>query len=372
MSGEQKKAKLQRAEAAKVLRPILIISRRNIRERSLFLSRLLLGLVDESIPLALVSPRGWVIDPGIPPTVNVINYPDINLPFINRSIAGNLAKKLTDFKPTVIHCLCESKARLAKRLAEQLNLPYILTIDSPVSRMNRLHLSSNHLVAVTAPSKKIAGQAARRYPKYAEKIEQVNIGVFLNEENNRLRELNRVVVMITSAPFRKAEKLKNLLAALRRLAIDGFDFILVIVGGGRAERKLRKSITDLGLSQKVTIVSDLLPARSVLAAGDIFIKITQSHSFDPLLLEAMASGLAVASCEDKVNDLVIDDETAVVFNVNDELSIYEALRNLLARPDESTKLARQAFKYLKENNSVSGMISALLQLYRSGQNQFKN
>lgn len=376
MDEEQQKPQFRESEVEKISRPVLIISEKNIREHSQYLSRLLVGLVDKSVSVALLSPRGWLIEPHAPPTVEIVNYPSLSFPFLNHRIAGGMAERLADFKPTILHCLCESKGGLVKSLAELLNLPYILSVNSLLGRMTHLHLSSKHLVFVTAPSKSIASQIARRYPKQADKIQQVNIGVFLNEQQIPLENLAGPVVMIIpmniGATYRKTEQFENLLAALRRLAIDNFDFILVIISSGRGERKLRKLIADSGLTQKVTIVPELLPLRSVLAAGDIFIKIIQTYSFDPLLLEAMGSGLIVASCEDELNELVISDETAVVFDINDELSIYESLRRLLSRPEESRKLAQRALKYLKENNSVSGMISTFLGLYRSAQSSFES
>ena len=173
--------------------------------------------------------------------------------------------------------------------------------------------------------------------------------------------------MVTAHPLNNVDEFENLFGAVRHLAIDGYEFMFVVMGGGRAERRLRKLLAALGLSQIVTIVSRLEPWRSILAAGDIFIQPQPSDAFNPLLLEAMSVGTAVAGCKGGVDDLIIEDETAVVFDPNDELSIYGSLQRLFDRQEWARQLAKGAQEYLRENHSVSRMISSVLQVYREVQ-----
>ena len=160
------------------------------------------------------------------------------------------------------------------------------------------------------------------------------------------------------------DELESLLAAVRHLAIDGHEFMMIIMGSERAEKQLWKLLATLGLSQMVTIVPKLKQWRSVLAAGDIFIQPRPNKSFNPFLLEAMSVGAVVAGCQGGVDDLIIDDETCVVFDPDDELSIYGCLQRLFDRRELAVKLARHAQEHLRQNHSVSAMITAMIQLYR--------
>jgi len=74
--------------------------------------------------------------------------------------------------------------------------------------------------------------------------------------------------------------------------------------------------------------------------------------------------LAVAACKGGVDDFIIADRTAVVFNPNDEISIRGALQRLLDRKEFARQIARNAQQNLRENHSVSKMISSILQIYR--------
>ena len=93
-------------------------------------------------------------------------------------------------------------------------------------------------------------------------------------------------------------------------------------------------------------------------------------AFNPLLLEAMSAGATVAGCKGGVEDLIIKGQTAVVFDPDDELSIYGSLQQLLNKREMARQLARGAQEHLRENYTVSKMVSSILQTYSEAQNQF--
>jgi glycosyltransferase involved in cell wall biosynthesis len=119
----------------------------------------------------------------------------------------------------------------------------------------------------------------------------------------------------------------------------------------------------LDLLQVVTIVPRKMPWRSILASGDIFVRPGPDNAFDPLLLGAMSVGTAVAGCRGGVDDLLIEDQTAVIFDSKDELSIMRTLQKLLDRHEFARKIAKNAQEYIKKNHSVSNMISSIFRIY---------
>ena len=78
----------------------------------------------------------------------------------------------------------------------------------------------------------------------------------------------------------------------------------------------------------------------------------------------MSVGSAVAASKGGVDDLIIEDKTALTFNPDDQLSIYNCLKRLFDRPDEARRLAESAQQHLRQNHHVSGMVSAVISLYR--------
>jgi glycosyltransferase involved in cell wall biosynthesis len=81
----------------------------------------------------------------------------------------------------------------------------------------------------------------------------------------------------------------------------------------------------------------------------------------------MSVGSAIAGCRGGVDDLIIEDETAVVFDSNDELSIMRTLQRLLDRHEFARQIAGTAQQYVRENHTVSRMISTILGIYDEAQ-----
>ncbi len=349
------------------LRVALIASQRTICEYSMFLERLLVGLADESVPVALVYPQGGRPDAVFTGTAEVISHPVFDLPLMGHLNARLLAERLGKFKPTVLHCLCERQALLAAQLARRLDVPCLVTVNSLQRRWSRLAVALAHCKRIVVPARSIADNLAGLYPRLAHLIQRINIGTFVAESSGCFSRPSPLATIVMAHPLDKADEFENLFSVVRHLLIDGYEFMMVVVGGGRAERHLWKLLAALGLLPMVTLVPRLLPWRPVLASGDLFIRPRPSRSFDPVLLEAMGVGTAVAGCRGGVDDLIVENETAVVFDPDDEQSIMRTLQQLLNRRELACQIARSAQNYLRQNHTVSRMIADIFQAYQEAQ-----
>jgi len=355
----------------KSFRLALIASEQTVSEYSIFLEHLLVGLADESIPVALVRPLAPDADSVFTGAAKVITHPVFEVPLTGHLNRRLLIERLAKFKPTILHCLCESKALLTKRLTRRLGLPYVLTVNSLPKSLLQFSISSRRCAKIITPAKSIAADIVGAYPRFADRVEQINVGTFVAKGNECFSGPSGLATIVMAHPLDNADNFENLFRALRHLMLDGYEFMMVVTGGGQAEGQLRKLLTALGLSQTVTIVPRLRPWRSVLATGDIFIQPQPASAFNPLLLEVMSIGSAVAACQGGVDDLIIAEQTAVVFDPNDELSIVGTLQRLLDGHDFARKIAKSAQEHLRQNHTVSKMISDTLQTYHEAQQWLK-
>ena len=353
----------------KTLRPALIASSRAISDYWQFLEHLLVGLADESIPAALVCSSDKAAEAIVWPGIEVIKYPVYELPFMGRYNKRLLLDKLEEFQPTVLHGMCEKEAGLIRQLARELGLPYVLTLNSLARRWDQLAMSKSRLAKIVVPTMSIAQSVEKFYPNFSRRVEHVNKGTFTSDATACFSVAGRLPSIITSAVTDNGGEFDNLLKALKRLAMAKYEFLLVIIGGGRTEEQLRKQINKLDLVQKVTIAPKVEPHRLVLSAGDIFVQAQPSDSFNPMLLEAMSVGTAVAACKGGVDDLIIEGKTAAVFNPKDELSVFNCLQKLLDSRESAKQLAKSAQQYLRENYTVSNMVKSTLRIYREAQHK---
>jgi glycosyltransferase involved in cell wall biosynthesis len=363
MTNGQRKDPISQKSASRSLRVALIASEHTIREYSMFLQHLLVGLADESMPVALVCPPQFDPASVFTGAAEVISHPAFNLPLMGHINIRLLTERLAKFEPAIIHCLCESKASLTSQLAYRLDLPYVLMVNSLQKWWKRLSVSSQYCARIVVPAKSLAENMMSFHPDVADRIQQINIGTFAARSSGCFSDPSRLVSMVIDGPVKKVDDIEILLNVTRHLMIDGYEFMAVIAGGERAARQMWKLLDALGLLRIVTIMPRQLPLRPVLAAADIFIQPQPNYAFNPVLLEAMSVGAAVAGCTGGVDDLIIEDRTAVVFDPNDEMSIMRTLKRLLDRREFARQIAANAQQYLKENYSVGKMIAATLKMY---------
>ncbi len=358
------------AGVRKSLRLALIVSTRNIVEHTPLVRHLLVGLADESIPVALVCPPGHEMESVVPVPAALLTHPLVDLPFMQHLGIDRLVAQLEKFRPTVLHCLCESRAGLTRRLARQLDLPYVLMINSLVRRRHRPPISSHLCARIVVPAETIRASAAKALGRYADRIRQINIGTFVETSTVCFTNPARLPSIVLAHPFLRASDFEMFFRAIKALLTDGREFMVVVMGAGPAEHALRRLLVALDLADVVTIVPILDPWRSVIGAGDIFVQPQPLQAFSIFLLEAMAAGTAVAACWGGVDDLIIPNQTAVVFEQDNESSIRQALMQLLDGHDFARRLAATAQEHVRARHSVSAMLSGLLDTYVEVQERF--
>ncbi len=354
------------------IRPIVIASQRNVMEDVAFLRRLLVGLANESIVPIVVCPSGtekyWT--PSVP--AHLLTHPVLNWPLVNSLGFETLVSQTERHRPTVIHCLCQSRASLACRLAQRLDIPYVQALHMFLDRRRSLTISAQHCTSIVVPAETIRAGVTQLLRPLSRRIKRINVGAFVRSEPICFSDADHLTSLIVAPPVKTLAGYDNLFEAIRILIGQGYEFMTVVIGGGRVEHQLRKMLTDRGLRQVVMVVPPLDPWRSVLVAGDIFIQPQPNRAFSACLLEAMSVGTAVMACKGGVDDLIIHNETALVFDPEDESSTRQTLKRFLDEPEFARRLAGQAQSYLKKHHSVTGMISATLAVYTEAQRQYNH
>ncbi|HEG42552.1 MAG TPA: glycosyltransferase [Phycisphaerales bacterium] len=346
------------------VRPVLLADRRTLRYYSTSLRHIFAGMSEELCQCALVCPPDVDAESVACMPTEIIPYPVFKSRMFwfqnRRAVLDEIGK----FKPTVLHCLSAKQMRLTEYLAGQLGVPYVVSFNS--AAISRLGLAtSRNCAAMIASSGTIAKKLTKISRRRADRIHQINIGTFVEDTCACFSVGGRVMSMVVAQRLENAFEFEPLLNAVRHLVIDGYEFVLAIIGKGPAERGIHKMIKELGISHSVTVVPAIEPMQSVFAGADIFIQPHISMSFNPYLLDAMSVGMVVASCRAGIEDFLVEGETAVFFETDDELSIYSCLQKLMDKREVARQIAMGAQSRLRKNHSVSKMVSSLLEIYRS-------
>ncbi len=353
----------------KALRPVLIASPQTMSEYAPFLRRLLVGLADESISAALICPPDGGVESVIPAPVEVLNYPSIDLPLMEHVGLETLATQLERFKPTMLHCLCESRASLTRRLARRLDIPYVLAINSLPGKVRRLSISPERCAKIIVPTDTIASSIVRSYSHLANRVKRIHMGTFAGSHPVCFPDTSRLSSIVVAHRLDHVSDFQALLSAAKVLFAEGREFVMAIMGSGRAEHRLRTALAEHGLTSVTTIVPMLDPWRSVLAAGDIFVHLRPEPAFSGFLLEAMGLGAAVVACKGGVDDLILHEKTALLYEPKNATSLRQALVRLLDDHEYARQLAGSTQAHVRREYSVGNMISATLDTYVEIQRQ---
>lgn len=343
------------------IRPVVLADDWVIRFYGSFIRRLLVSLTGDAYAAALVGPEGQDTHNILHPSVDYILHPEIRfwpLAYKNRPI---LLDKIMPFKPTLLHSFWPGDRKLAQFLSEALELPVVTTVFEAVSPKVARRFSET---TVFAASSEPIYQSLIAAGIQADRVVRVPLGTFVDEATVCFDQPGQMPSIVICESLVNAHDYEPLFLACRHLLADGFDFSVAVMGEGVAERAVRRLIKQLGLTSAITVVPPLRPVRPVFEGMDVFLHLKDRKRCNLALLEAMSVGLVVAGCPDATMGLLRDNETAVIFDPSDEMSVYQGLRRVLSEPALGRKLAENARLYLQEHHSVSGMIEGCLEVYK--------
>jgi glycosyltransferase involved in cell wall biosynthesis len=349
------------------IRPVFLLDKSVFLSYAAYIRRILVALIGPAQASALVCPSGLDSQAVLCPSVEQIEHPALQLPIFWNQNRKILIERLLRFKPTILHAFSPQQAHLAKWLADQLQLPYVVTEHEMPSRRLCLNHSKHHAAKIIAPSKPIADHLSEKCPSLKSQIKKINIGCFVEDQCSCFSRGENVASLIAVHPLNSLKLFVPFLNAVRHLVLDGLEVMIGLMGTGKAERAIRAHIRKLGLTSVITVIPPIRPMHQILSGADIFVHLSDSGSFDAQLLEAMAVGLAVAGSPETTSGLLHDDQTAAFWDARDELNIYGCLKRMLGQREKSRQLAKNAQAHLRAHHSVNRMVEKLTATYIEAQ-----
>lgn len=358
-------------ENAGTARPVIIVDRRSLRHYLTPLRHLLVGLTTQAYPTMLICPYDADAEAMIGAPVSQIRYPILKVPVLNSWGKASVLDKLRKFKPTVIHCFSARRIGFTRYLARQLNIPYVITADLFHKPLLHTFIFRRQCESVITFSKSVYERLHARHGRLGKLVRLVNPGTFVEDTCACFSQSRHIASLVVSQKLTNPFEFELFLDAVKHLAIDGYEFMVAIIGKGPAERDIHRTIEKLGLSQIVTVVPPMQPLRAIFAGADIFVCLEYTPGLNSRLFDAMSVGMAVAASRENAGDLLVDKKTAVLFDTHDELSIYSNLQKLLGKRELTRQIAKAGQQHLKNHYTVSKMVDSLLEIYLLVQQEHK-
>lgn len=263
-----------------------------------------------------------------------------------------------------------------------LHVPYVLTLQEgdPFEHVfSRLRIALfrpllsrgfRNASAVTAISTFLAKWARRAgFPGTPEVVPN---GVSVVSFAHALRRSDpQHTTLITTSRLVHKNAVDDVIRALAHLPAE---IRFVIYGTGLEEQKLKTLAKELGVEKRAEFRGHLDHARlpAALAACDIFIRPSRSEGMGNSFIEAMAAGLPVIGTQEGgIADFLFDakrnphkETTGWVVDRDSPEQIAEAVKDILAHPEEARRVTANARRFVAERyewNHISERMEEVLE-----------
>ena len=176
-----------------------------------------------------------------------------------------------------------------------------------------------------------------------EKIHVLPIGLPLDQNlavGRQARKGTAIPTILTVARLVREKNLTMLIDAFAQVCKDGVATQLRIVGSGPEEHRLRQHAQASGASESITFVPWTDTVHLEMANADVYALSSNYEGYARVLLEAMASGVAVVTTDvGCAGEVLLDNVHGLVVPVGDKDAFAYALKTLIQDKALRNKLA---------------------------------
>ncbi len=329
------------------------------------LQPLAVGLMDELVELSIVCPPPPANQPPLGMPCEVVPCPCRGWLGFRESGIVRLGENLRRWKADLIHAVDSSAAELARQVALDQNLPYMVSsFDLADARLLGEIVGEADLML--AASKPIADALAAR-GRAESRTRLLRPGVFHVRHATCFQEPGNSVAIVAGGPLEDFRAFEAVLLCFAELAVRKFDCVFFVVGSGRAERKLRQQALRLNLGPRITFIDAMSMEQlaRIFQDADIYITPAVQGAIDMQSLLAMAAGMPVlAATGEGANDFLRDGQTVMSFPCGNHEELTAKLSAILDDRARARALAESALEYLRLNHSAACNVTALACMYR--------
>lgn len=349
---------------AKPIRVCLVAGPDTLANLGPVVRHLAVGLLDEPMHVTLAYPAGGDVAYVPAPPVQLVPYDRPRLPFLRPAAVRALAEEVAPAGVSLLHGLDADALATTRRLAEELDLDYLLSV---MSLARDVRITDRRCRAVLAGSEPIRRMLLGTRPPPGCNVELLRPGVHRAGKATCFIDPTHAPALVAVGELRSFPHFAAVLEAFAQLLSAKRECVFFVIGGGRSEAHLRRLAEKLGMMRELTFVEHHRTEQlmGILRAADIFISPTPSDRVEVELLAAMAAGVPVLTVDAEASDFIVPEKTALTFKAGAAAELAERLTALLDDRASARALAENGLTLLRQNHSPAKAAGKLAQLYRS-------
>ncbi|GAB4382978.1 MAG: hypothetical protein Kow0022_01660 [Phycisphaerales bacterium] len=337
-----------------------------LRERSL-IRRVLVGLADEGLRVRCAIPRSLEESINLDVITDVVGYEDRGLVLSRSARVQRLLARLSaidgeDPQLDIVHVFGGSAWNFGIDLAKRTNALAALEVWRPgLADRARALRSGDARVAFFAPSpgierallKEGAGLLVRLTPW----------GVHLPKAAHPVLRPGRAASIMLAGSGRNRASFLGAFVGACNVVAKRAETMLFVDADAASRTGLWKHARQAGILDRVSLIDAAEERRDLVVRADILLYPDNRGEQRTLLLDAMASGMAVIASADPMVAALVPDQTARVLKDPSPETWEAELHRLLENPDQARALAQSARERIRLDFRASTHIRSIVDAY---------
>lgn len=336
------------------------------RERSL-IRRLLVGLADEGQRVRCAIPRSLETSVNLDVITDVFGYEDRGLLLSRSARVSKLLAQLRaadgdDPKLDIVHVFGGSAWNFGVDLARRTNALAALEVWRPgLAERARSFRSGDARVAFFAPSPGIERALLREGAGLLVRL--TPWGVHLPKAGHPILRPDRVTSIMLAGSGRSESGFMNAFVGACNVVAGREDTMLFVDADAAGRTNLWKQARELGVLDRVSLIDATEDRRDLVVRADILLYPENRGEQRTLVLDAMASGMAILALEDPMVASLIPEQTARILKDPSSVTWETELRRLLEHPDEARALGQSARDRIRLDFRATNHIRSVVEAY---------
>lgn len=197
----------------------------------------------------------------------------------------------------------------------------------------------------------------------------IDTEIFKPDEN---KVINGSLKIITVGRISPVKDIETLIRAAEMLRNDDQKFSIEIIGSPGLQEQvtyldnLKKMVTDRNLGDQIKFIGPVTNNKipGYLKSADLFVNMSHTGSLDKVILEAMAVGLPVATCNESVVDIFGKLKGMFMFRGGDVSELSEKIKMIKNLSVDEKKLCGDSVRgVVVEKHSLSNFVKKILKEY---------
>lgn len=346
------------------MRAILIIDRDFAHRELRLMRKVAIGLVDAGWRTILALPVDMTQRFADVPGVRVVGYRDRGVPWTRSLRAREIAEQTDDTsdEPGVVHAFGGRGFGIACDVARQLRCPLVLETHARALVPNAAAVlgecSSPGMALVPSPQISSALIAAG-VPSAS--VREVSWGVSSRDARTD-RDPSEVLGVVLAGTGSDPVVWEAAVRGLALVASRREDFVILADDVATQRAGIDKLVSSLGLSPLFSRIPQLEAERQLVLRADVMLWPDHDGEHRSIILDAMASGVAVVGTEDRDVPAMSDPSVAMLV-AGDASEWAGAVEAMVSDQTRRRELGQRAHEYVAQHHRPSKHVSALLDAY---------